>query len=427
MRYSAPRGTQDVLPRDIGKWRRVEDHVRRVCDLYGYEEIRTPVFEQTELFVRGIGEVTDIVEKEMYTFADKRGRSMTLRPEGTAPVARAFIKHKMFSEPQPVKLYYIGPMFRYERPQAGRQRQFSQFGVEAFGSGDPILDAEIIDLAYTLYRGLGLDNSIARINTIGCPVCRPRYNEHIRSALSTGLEQLCDNCRSRYERNPMRILDCKSESCRKAAAEAGPIWSFLCAECAEHFSSLEESLRAMSVPFELDPTIVRGFDYYTRTVFEFIASGIGAQDAIGGGGRYDGLIESCGGPPTPGVGFAAGIDRLLLAIEACGAISETQGELGCFVAAIGEGARLKAADLVASLRRSGVSADMDYMDRSLRAQMRHADRNGARVVAILGEDELRAGAVQVKDMKEGEQWEVPLEGAADAICAFLQPACGKQS
>lgn len=422
MRYSAPRGTQDVLPRDIVKWRRVEDHVRRVCELYGYEEIRTPVFEQTELFVRGIGEVTDIVEKEMYTFPDKRGRSMTLRPEGTAPVARAFIEHNMFSEPQPVKLYYIGPMFRYERPQAGRQRQFSQFGIEAFGSGDAILDAEIIDLAYTLYRGLGLVNSIARINTIGCPACRPRYNEHIRNVLSSDLEQLCPNCRSRYDRNPMRILDCKAESCRRIAGKVGPISSFLCRECAVHFSSLQDSLRSMSVPFELDPTIVRGFDYYTRTVFEFMASGIGAQDAIGGGGRYDGLIESCGGSPTPGVGFAAGIDRLLLAIEASGLTQDTQRTLGCFVAAVGEGARLSAARLVASLRRLGVSADMDYMGRSLRAQMRHAGRYRARIVAILGEDELRAGATQIKDMNEGKQWEVPLESAADEIRAFLQSA-----
>jgi histidyl-tRNA synthetase len=425
MRYSAPRGTQDVLPRDAGKWRMVEDHVRRVCDLYGYEEIRTPIFEQTELFVRGIGEVTDIVEKEMYTFPDKRGRSMTLRPEGTAPVARAFIEHKMFSEPRPVKLYYIGPMFRYERPQAGRQRQFSQFGIEAFGSGDAILDAEVIDLAYTLYRGLGLHNSTARINTIGCPACRPHYNEHIKEKMSASLDRLCTNCRSRYERNPMRILDCKTESCRKIAAKVEPISSFLCAECAEHFSAVQESLRAMSVPFELDPTIVRGFDYYTRTVFEFVSSGIGAQDAIGGGGRYDGLIESCGGPPTPGVGFAAGIDRLLLAIEASGAIDESERMPGCFVAAVGDGARLSAARLVASLRRHGVSADMDYMGRSLRAQMRHADRMNVRTVVILGEDELRAGVIQVKDMNDGEQWEVPLEGAADAICTFLQPAGGR--
>ena len=254
------------------------------------------------------------------------------------------------------------------------------------------------------------------------PCIRPRYNEHIRNVLSSDLEQLCPNCRSRYDRNPMRILDCKAESCRRIAGKVGPISSFLCSECAVHFSSLQDSLRSMSVPFELDPTIVRGFDYYTRTVFEFMASGIGAQDAIGGGGRYDGLIESCGGSPTPGVGFAAGIDRLLLAIEASGLTQDTQRTLGCFVAAVGEGARLSAARLVASLRRLGVSADMDYMGRSLRAQMRHAGRYRARIVAILGEDELRAGATQIKDMNEGKQWEVPLESAADEIRAFLQSA-----
>lgn len=419
MNYSAPKGTRDLLPGETEKWRYVERHVHQVCDLYNYKEIRTPIFEQTELFVRGIGEVTDIVEKEMYTFFDKGDRSMTLRPEGTAPVARAFIEHKMFGEALPVKLYYVGPMFRYERPQAGRYRQFAQFGIEAFGSGDAVLDAEVIDLAHTVYSGLGLRQIEAKVNTIGCPMCRPKYRQHIRQVLSGSLAQLCEDCRSRYERNPMRILDCKNERCRDLVEAVGSIEPFLCEDCAAHFRTLQESLQTMSVPFRVDPTVVRGFDYYTRTVFEFVASGIGAQDAIGGGGRYDGLIESCGGPSTPGVGFAAGLDRLLLAMEAQGITPDLADRLGCFVVALGARARAVSARLVTELRRHGVSADLDYMDRGIRAQLKHASRCGARSVVILGKDELESGVIQFRDMDRSEQWEMPLPEAVGRIAEFV--------
>jgi len=425
MKYSAPKGTRDVLPGETEKWRYIEERIHRICELYGYKEIRTPLFEQTELFVRGIGEVTDIVEKEMYTFLDKGSRSMTLRPEGTAPVARAFVEHKLFGEAQPVKLYYVGPMFRYERPQAGRFRQFSQFGVEAFGSKDPALDAEVIGLAYDFFDSLGLGQSQARVNTIGCPECRPRYRDHIKRVLSEKLGELCPDCRSRYGRNPMRILDCKNESCRAIVNDVGSIEPFLCEECSAHFALLKEYLDALSVPYTIDPRIVRGFDYYTRTVFEFTAGGIGAQDAIGGGGRYDGLIESCGGPPTPGVGFAAGIDRLLLAMEANGAAPNLNIRLGCFIVALGQESKVQSAKLVASLRRRGVSADMDYMERSMRAQMKHASRCGARFVAIIGQDELAAGVVQLRDMDRGEQWPVPLSEAVDRISECLMSASRK--
>lgn len=425
MRYSAPRGTRDILPGEIEKWQHVEGRIHRICELYGYKEIRTPMFEQTELFVRGIGEVTDIVEKEMYTFADKANRSMTLRPEGTAPVARAFIEHKLYAEAQPVKLYYIGPMFRYERPQAGRYRQFSQFGVEAFGSMDPMLDAEIISLAHDFYVSLGLDQIKARINTIGCPECRPRYQGHIKQVLSGRLDQLCRNCQQRYGRNPMRILDCKNERCSGIASEVGSIDPFLCDECSEHFEAVKTSLDELSIPYVIDPAIVRGFDYYTKTVFEFVAEGIGAQDAIGGGGRYDGLIESCGGPATPGVGFAAGLDRLLLAMEANGIEPAVSNRLGCFVVAPDKGSRIRSACLVSSLRRLGVSADMDYVGRSMSRQLKHASRLDARCVAILGEDELARGVTQVRDMDRGEQWEVPLSEAASRIADFVRSVSGE--
>lgn len=425
MNYSAPKGTRDLLPGETEKWRYVERHLHRVCDLYRYREIRTPIFEQTELFVRGIGEVTDIVEKEMYTFHDKGHRSMTLRPEGTAPVARAFIQHKMSGEALPVKLYYVGPMFRYERPQAGRFRQFSQFGIEAFGSADAVLDAEVIDLAHSVYSGLGLRHVEARVNTIGCPACRPKYREHIKQVLANSRAQLCKDCQSRYERNPMRILDCKNESCGAVVEAVGSIGPFLCQECAAHFSRLQESLQAMSVPYRVDSTVVRGFDYYSRTVFEFVASGIGAQDAIGGGGRYDGLIESCGGAPTPGVGFAAGLDRLLLAMEAQGVMPDLADRLGCFVVGLGARARATSARLVAELRRLGVSADLDYMDRSIRAQLKHASRCSARSVAIIGEDELESGAIQLRDMDRGEQRDVPLSEAASRIAEFVLGQTGR--
>lgn len=420
MKYSAPRGTRDILPGEIEKWQYIEGRIHRICALYGYKEIRTPMFEQTELFIRGIGEVTDIVEKEMYTFFDKANRSMTLRPEGTAPVARAFIEHKLFGEAQPVKLYYLGPMFRYERPQAGRYRQFSQFGVEAYGSMDAVLDAEIIALAHDFYTSLGLGQIEARVNTIGCPECRTRYREHIKKVLSGKLSELCPDCRSRYERNPMRILDCKREDCGMIVSEVGSIESFLCEECAIHFEALKESLDALSVPYVVDSRLVRGFDYYTKTVFEFVTGGIGTQDAVGGGGRYDGLIESYGGPSTPGVGFAAGIDRILLAMEANDVNPCNPSRLGCFVVALGRESRTRSASLIASLRRQGVSADMDYVDRGMRAQLKHASRLGARCVAILGDDELDAGVIQLRDMDRGEQWEVPLSEAVDRIARFVR-------
>lgn len=417
-RIRAPRGTVDVFPEIPGIWSRLEDTVKSVSRKAGYTEIRTPIFEHTELFQRGVGESTDIVEKEMYTFLDKGKRSITLRPEGTAPVVRAYLEHKMWAGPQPVKVYYIGPMFRYERPQLGRLRQHTQFGVEALGSPSPALDAEVISLLISVYQAMGLHGFVVRLNSIGCPECRNRYKESLIEILSKHVDELCADCNRRLTRNPLRVLDCKNEQCKAQAGAVPPIYEHLCEDCSLHFEGVKQCLEALDIAYELDPTIVRGLDYYTKTVFEVIHSGLGAQDALGGGGRYDGLAEELGGKPTPGVGFAAGIERAVQVLQ--GAADEKTGQfasgIDLFIAALGDEARLEAFRQANDLRKHGVSVDIDYLERSLKSQMKFADKLGARKVAIIGEDELKGNYVILRDMETREQTRVP---SGDLVKALL--------
>jgi histidyl-tRNA synthetase len=402
-----PRGTEDVLPKKSRIWRYIEEQLADIFGLFGYQEIRTPMFEETELFQRGIGETTDIVEKEMYTFVDRGGRSLTLRPEGTAPVVRAYLQHKLYGEPQPIKVYYIGPMFRYERPQAGRSRQFHQFGAEALGTQDPATDAEMIAIPAELLRRLGLDNLQVEINSIGCSQCRSEYRTYLIDVLEPKADDLCADCRRRLTRNPLRVLDCKDEACNRAKVGLRPILDFLCSECKEHFDAVQEYLQLLDIPHVINHNLVRGFDYYTKTVFEIVYSGLGAQSAIAGGGRYDGLIEEAGGPSVPAVGFAAGMERLILTLEDRGWEPPDTGGTAVYVA--GTSATRKAVvDLAFRLRRAGIAAEMDYLDRSLRAQMKAANRLNAVWTVIIGEDELEQGLAVVRHMESGRQEEVVL-------------------
>lgn len=405
------------MPEEVRVWQYIEKTIRDVCDMFGYSEIRVPIFEHTEVFQRGIGETTDIVEKEMYTFTDKGGRSVTLRPEGTAAVVRAYLEHKLYGKYPLAKLYYMGPMFRYERPQSGRYRQFHQFGVEALGSSSPYIDAEVIDMASTLYTSLGIRDFEIKLNTIGCPKCRPAYQSALRAALSDKLERLCKNCRNRYERNPMRILDCKEDVCKELTENVDGIDEYLCDECMVHFTKVKECLDSLGINYTEDKRLVRGFDYYTKTVFEIVYKGLGAQDAIGGGGRYDGLVEEYGGPHTPAVGFAAGLERVILTLKQSGNLPEIVDELDVYIACIGEDMTTTAFSLVSSLRRKGISAEMDYSGKSLKSQMKSANKLGARYVVILGPDEIQKGYVLVKAMSTGEQDEVALKGLEEYIAS----------
>ena len=405
---TAPRGTYDILPGESRRWQYVEDMVREIFHNYGYEEIRTPVFEHTELFVRGIGDATDVVQKEMYTFTDRGGRSLTLRPEGTASVVRAYLEHKLQGASQPVKVYYSFPMFRYERPQAGRYRQFVQFGAECIGTADPIADVEMIAAPVELYQRLGLRKFRVEINSIGCPQCRPRYREVLVEWLKQRSEVLCQTCQERMEQNPLRVLDCKEASCQEATAEAPLVTDYLCDECETHFAKVQDYLRSLEIPFVINKRLVRGLDYYTKTVFEIISEGVGAQSSIAGGGRYDGLVEDVGGQPTPAVGFAAGMDRLWLALESEKVEIPVSLDFDVYVACLGDSARGKAVDLAFALRNEGYRVDLDYQGRSLKAQLKSANRSGAKVTVILGEDELQRGVASVRNMESGEQQEVPL-------------------
>lgn len=410
MELFAPRGTNDILPGSVGRWQYLERIVRETCERHGYREIRLPIFEHTEVFARGVGATTDIVEKEMYTLEDRSGRSLTLRPEGTAQVVRAFIEHKLYGQALPLKVYYIGPMFRYERPQKGRYRQFHQFGVEAFGSASPLLDVEMIALPISLYRAVGLHEFEVHINSIGCSTCRPAYRERLTEYLSAHRAALCSTCQDRLERNPLRVLDCKNPTCRELTEGAPKSFEHLCDECAEHFSAVRSGLDGLGIRYVLNSRLVRGLDYYSRTVFELIGLDLGAQDALGGGGRYDGLVEECGGPPTPAVGFAVGMERLLLSLEARGALPSEESAPYVYVAALGDAARSRALEIAFALRDKGLGAELDYEGRSLKAQMRSAQRSGAGYVLIIGDEELAKGEVVVKKMDTGEQSTVPLEG-----------------
>ena len=403
MQINGPRGTQDMLPGNSSNWLTVEAEARGVCKLYGYQEIRTPIFEHTELFLRGVGETTDIVQKEMYTFTDRGNRSITLRPENTAAVVRSYLENKLYALPQPSKLFYIGPMFRYDRPQAGRLRQFHQFGIEAIGSPGPVVDAEIILLAVHFFNKLGLTDLNLYLNSVGCPKCRPVYREKLQAFLRDKLDGFCEDCRSRFDRNPMRILDCKNETCNRLSQGAPEITDCLCEECSGHFTRLQELLTAAGVMFKLNPRLVRGLDYYTKTAFEIQYPPLGAQSAICGGGRYDGLVEECGGPATPGIGFAIGLERVLLAQEKQNLLPAAQPKTDLYLAPIGDVAQLMAFRLLEKIRKAGFSADMDLMGRSLKAQLKYANQLPARYVAIIGEDEALQNKVTFKNMQTGEQ------------------------
>ena len=404
-----PRGTNDIGPGQIELWHKLEEKIRQVTSAYGYQELRTPIFEHTELFQRGIGEATDIVEKEMYTFLDKGKRSLTLRPEGTAPVVRAFVEGKLGAGSLPVKLYYYGPMFRYERPQAGRYRQFTQFGFEVFGSQDPLLDVEAIMLPLELYKSCGLSGFEVQINTIGCPACRPSYRQELVEYFEPQVEKLCASCRDRLHRNPMRLLDCKVESCQEVLSGAPQITRHLCEECAEHFAQVVDYLDALGVDYKLNHRLVRGFDYYTKTVFEVTSSELGAQNAIGAGGRYDGLVEELGGKPTPAVGFAVGVERLLLALQGQDKLKAEAAGPHAYLIHFGGSTKRRAAEVAYFLRSQGLWAELDYLDRSIKAQMKAANRLSSKYAMIFGEEELGRNRVILRNMRDGHEQEMDLQ------------------
>ncbi|MBQ8919304.1 MAG: histidine--tRNA ligase [Acidaminococcaceae bacterium] len=412
MLTTLPRGTKDILPSEVGAWRYVEGVLRELCRCFGFKEIRTPVFEHTELFKRGIGDTTDVVEKEMYSFQDRSGRWITLRPENTASAVRSFIEHKMYAEPDPAKLFYIGPMFRYDRPQAGRQRQFHQFGVELLGAPGPNADAEIILLAVQILRRLGLQDLQLKINTVGCPECRPAYRQKLQDYYRPHLAELCEDCRSRFDRNPMRLLDCKNEKCHRLAAGAPKLAECLDDECRQHFAAVQELLKASGVDFVVDPTLVRGLDYYTRTAFEIQYTPLGAQSAVLGGGRYDGLVEEVGGPATPGIGFAMGMERVILALESQNLLPREADGVDVFAIAPKAEAATLAFTVTEQLREAGLCAAYDYQQRSMKAQMKTANRLNAKFVLIFGEDELSRNCVTLRDMnaedKNNNQREIPI-------------------
>ncbi len=425
MLTNRPRGTRDFLPEELVRWQYVEEVARRVCRRYSYGEIRTPLFEHTELFERGVGEGTDIVEKEMYTFSDRGGRSLTLRPEGTAPVMRAFLEEGLRNQALPKKLFYIPyQCFRYERPQAGRYRQHHQFGVEVIGSSDPLIDVEVIALAGEFLAQLGLENFGIRLNSIGCPECRVEYRESLRQYMSDQAD-LCQVCRSRLETNPLRILDCKNPRCRELAGSAPAVLDYLCAGCREHFSGVRAGLSSLGLEYQLDSSLVRGLDYYTHTVFEIFYRGLGAQDALLGGGRYDGLAESLGGEPCPGMGFAMGLERILLAMEEEGCYLPGPEAPEVFLVAMGDEPRASRMALLARLRRAGLNADTDFMDRSMRAQMRLAARAGSRAALIVGEDELEKGQAALRLLDQGSQMQVSLEDLGQEVRTALDQAIGE--
>ncbi len=400
-RYQSVKGTRDILPEESRRWREVERRIRDAMRIYRYEEIRTPVFEETALFVRSIGEETDIVGKEMYTFRDKGETSLTLRPEMTASVVRAYVQHHLAEQAPLAKLYYIAPMFRQERPQAGRLRQFHQFGMESIGSGDPACDAEIIALAARIYRSLDLPFRI-RLNSVGDERCRPAYRNALKEFLRSREGELSPDSRRRLETNVLRVLDSKEEADRRVAGEAPALADYLCDECAAHFSRVRAALDGLGIPYDVDHRLVRGLDYYTKTAFEFVSSSLGAQDALGGGGRYDALVEELGGRPTPAVGFAAGIERLLIVLEKAGFPFPSEAPL-CYGIGLDAESRGRIFRTVQELREAGFAAEMDYLDRSFKAQMREANKLGARYAVIVGGDELARGGAIVKAMEGGSQ------------------------
>ncbi len=405
----AIRGTQDVLPSDSYKWQHMEQTALAIARDYGFREMRAPVFEHTELFHRSVGETTDVVQKEMYTFEDKGGRSITLRPEGTAGMARVLLEHGLQNEPLPVKVSYITSCYRYEKPQAGRLREFHQFGVECFGAAAPQADAEVIALARTVLNELGVTGVVLHINSIGCPECRAKYHEALRAYFEARRDELCDTCKGRLERNPMRILDCKSPVCSAIAAGAPVMLDYLCDDCRAHFEAVKSCLTEAEIDYTIDPHIVRGLDYYTRTVFEFVSDALGAQSTVCGGGRYDGLIDELGGPHLPSLGFGMGLERLLLILDAQGGKFPAPPRCEVYLASMGEKAARRCFAIATRLRDGGVSVECDTVGRSLKAQMKYADKIGARYTIVVGDNELESGQAKLKDMDTGETSDVALD------------------
>mgnify|MGYP000874956003 CR=1 FL=1 len=419
MELKAPRGTYDILPAEAQKWQYIEQIMRQTAASFGFQEIRTPIFEHTELFQRGVGETTDIVTKEMYSFQDKSRRSLTLRPEGTASCVRSLIEHRLYGGVMPVKWYYQGPMFRYDRPQAGRYRQFHQFGVEVFGSSDPLLDAEVIILMLEILSRLGLTEYELHLNSVGCPACRQVYRKKLIAHLAPQVDKLCKDCQKRYEQNPLRVLDCKEAGCQEATVGFPVIMDSLCLECQEHYGAVKKALSSAGVSYLHDDRLVRGLDYYTKTAFEVHIPGIGAQSAIGGGGRYDGLVKECGGPEIPGIGFALGIERILLILEQKNRLPAPAAACDVFVVAMDPAYAGSAFELLLELRRAGLRADQDYNRRSPKAQMKHADRMGASLVLFIGEEEMEKQTVTVRKMKDSRQLSVSRAEILENIISLL--------
>lgn len=409
MLTNAPKGTKDILPNQVHKWHYVENMFREACARYAYKEIRTPVFEHTELFSRGVGDTTDIVEKQMYTFEDYGKRSITLKPEGTSPVVRAFVEHKLYADVQPSKLYYIIPCFRYEKPQSGRLREFHQMGLEVFGTDNMMADAEVIGFASDFLDSLGVHDLELLINSIGCPKCRETYRTALKEFLKDKYDDLCDTCKSRYDRNPMRILDCKSPVCQELVKGAPYMLDHLCEECKDAFDDLKKNLDAMEINYMVDPGIVRGLDYYTKTAFEFVSNQIGAQGTVCGGGRYDHLIEQIGGPPIPGVGFGLGIERLLLVLEAAGSPIPEPENPDVFIAVMGERAKMFGLKLMRDLRKQGIKAEMDSLGRNIKGQFKYSDRLNSKYTIVIGDNELDQNMVTIKNMETSTQKQVPLQ------------------
>lgn len=420
MLTNAPRGTKDIMPDQIYKWHFVEQKFREICRLYGYREVRTPVFEHTELFQRGVGDTTDIVQKEMYSFKDHGGRDITLKPEGTSPAVRSYIEHKVYAEVQPTKMYYVTPCFRYEKPQSGRLREFHQFGVEIFGTDSMLADTDVICLGNDFLKELGVNDVRLEINSVGCPKCRAEYRKALQDFLRPHYDELCDTCKSRFDRNPMRILDCKSPEDQEIVKDAPMMLDYLCDDCREAFEDVQKNLDAMGIEYTINPKIVRGLDYYTKTAFEFVSTSIGAQGTVCGGGRYDNLIEEIGGPPIPGVGFGLGIERLLMLMEANGfEIPKPEGD-DVFIVTIGDKAREKGLELLRKLHLGGITAEMDTLARNVKGQFKYAARIGSKYTVVIGEDEIDKGVVQLKNMDAHEQHEVRIDEIVDTIKNILQ-------
>ncbi len=415
----AVKGTQDLLPADSYKNQFIESTMLDIASKFGFREVRTPVFEHTELFQRGVGETTDVVQKEMYTFNDKGERSITLRPEGTAGAVRAFLEHGLFNEALPSKMCYLTSCYRYEKPQAGRLREFHQFGVEVFGAGAPAADAEVISVANEIFAFLGVQNLKLEINSIGCPECRKNYHNALKEYFESKKENLCGTCLERLEKNPMRILDCKSPVCQEITKDAPVILDYVCDECKAHFESVKKYLDVMNIEYTVNPKIVRGLDYYSRTVFEFVSTEIGAQGTVCGGGRYDGLVEELGGPHTPALGFGMGIERLLLLLKAQDIEIPEPSSCDLYIAPMGDAASLEAMRIVSDLRANGVSAQTDVVGRSLKAQMKFADKIGAKYTMVLGDNEIAEGKAKIKNMATGEANEAELADLGENFMEFL--------